>query len=316
MNMNSAELEGHEGQVHIAEKKKIRKSKRQRQEMLYAYLFLAPSLIGFLLFIIIPTVSSFVLSFVEWDLLNSPKFVGLGNFEDLAKDDVFSTILKNTFVFSIVTIPIGMAISFFIAVLLNQGLKGTNIYRTIYFLPVMASAAGSAVVWKWIFEKDFGLLNYLLSFFGMDGPGWLTSSEWAMTSVIIMSIWKYIGFDMVIFLAALQGVPKDLYEAAEIDGAKAWHKIRHITLPMISYSTFFVLIMAIIRSFQIFDQMYILTKGGPGYSTQVLVYYIYTNAFEFFKLGYASSVAWVLFVIILVITLIQMKLQKKWVFYR
>jgi len=313
MNIHSAELEG---QVHVAEKKKIRKSKRERQEILYAYLFLMPSLIGFMLFIIIPTVGSFVLSFVEWDLLTAPKFVGLGNFESLAKDDVFATILKNTFVFSIFTIPIGMAISFLIAVLLNQGLKGTNIYRTIYFLPVMASAAGSAVVWKWIFEKDFGLLNYLLSFFGIVGPGWLTSSEWSMTSVIIMSIWKYIGFDMVIFLAALQGVPKDLYEAAEIDGAKAWHKIRHITLPMISYSTFFVLIMAIIRSFQIFDQMYILTKGGPGYSTQVLVYYIYTNAFEFFKLGYASSVAWVLFVIILVITLIQMKLQKKWVFYR
>ncbi|TDF98957.1 sugar ABC transporter permease [Paenibacillus piri] len=284
--------------------------------MWYAFLFLTPSLIGFLLFIILPTVSSFFLSFFEWDLLSEPRFAGLGNFETLAKDDLFGTILKNTFIFTIVTIPVGMIISFIVAVLLNQGLKGTNLYRTVYFLPVMASAAGSAVVWKWIFEKDFGLLNYFLGIFGINGPGWLTSTEWAMTSVIIMSVWKHIGFDMVIFLAALQGIPRDYYEAADIDGANAWYKARHITIPLVSYSTFFVLIMAIIRSFQIFDQMYILTKGGPGYSTQVLVYYIYTNAFEYFKLGYASAVAWVLFIIILIITLIQMKLQNKWVFYR
>lgn len=301
--------------VDVKERQKTKKNNLRRQELGYALLFLAPSMIGFLLFIILPTVSSLVLSLVQWDLMSPPKFVGLGNFATLAKDDVFGTVLRNTFVFTIFTIPIGMIISFFIAVLLNQGLKGTNIYRTVYFLPVMASAAGSAVVWKWIFEKDFGLLNYFLGLFGVNGPGWLTSTEWAMTSVIIMSVWKHIGFDMVIFLAALQGIPKDYYEAANIDGASSWHKIRHITIPLVSYSTFFVLIMAIIRSFQIFDQMYILTKGGPGYSTQVLVYYIYTNAFEYFKLGYASAVAWVLFVLILIITLIQMKLQKKWVFY-
>ncbi|MDF2964000.1 MAG: putative transporter permease protein [Paenibacillus sp.] len=308
-------LAGMEHEIHKKERKKTKRTKQQRQEIGYALLFLMPSIAGFLLFIILPTVSSLLLSLVEWDLLTPPKFVGFENFEALAKDEVFATIFKNTFVFTMITIPVGMILSFFVAVLLNQGLIGTNIYRTIYFLPVMASAAGSAVVWKWIFEKDFGLLNYFLGFFGIDGPGWLISSEWAMTSVIIMSVWKNIGFDMVIFLAALQGIPKDYYEAADIDGANYWHKTRHITIPLVSYSTFFVLIMAIIRSFQIFDQMYILTKGGPGYSTQVLVYYIYTNAFEFFKMGYASAVAWVLFLIILIITLIQMKLQKKWVHY-
>lgn len=297
-------------------KRKVPKlSKLERAHARYAYLFLLPSLIGFTLFLLLPTVGSLSLSFLSWDLLTPPKFAGMDNYDELIHDPLFWTVLKNTAYYSIGTIPVGMVLSLAIAVLLNQKIRAVNFYRAIYFMPVMASMVACAIIWKWILQNDFGLMNYFLSFFGIEGPHWLTSSDWAMNGVIIMSIWKHIGFDMVIFLAALQGVPGHLYEAAEIDGARPWHKFRHITIPLLSYSTFFILVMNIIRSFQVFDQAYVLTGGGPGYSTQVLVYYIYTNAFEYFRMGYAAAVAWVLFLIIFLVTILQLKVQKKWVHY-
>jgi multiple sugar transport system permease protein len=314
MNHNSSTIESGANIETIVKSNK--KSKWKRKETWQSYLFLLPSLIGFTIFLIIPTIGSLVMSFLKWDLITPPEFIGLQNYQTLIADDLFWTVLKNTLYFSVGTIPIGMGIAFLIAVMLNQKLRATNFYRSIFFLPVMASTAACAIIWRWIFEKDFGLLNYFLSWFGIDGPAWLTNTSWAMPAVIIMSLWKHLGFDMVIFLAALQGVSKELYEASDIDGAKPWQKMRYISIPLISYSTFFILIMNIIRSFQVFDQMFVLTGGGPGYSTQVLVYYIYTNAFQYFKMGYAASIAWVLFIIVFIITILQLKLQNKWVHYK
>jgi multiple sugar transport system permease protein len=295
---------------------KRKKSRMEREQIFYGYLFLIPSLIGFIIFILIPTIGSSLLSFFKWDLITTPKFAGMQNYKLMFQDELFWTVLKNTIVYTVGTIPIGMLLSFIIAYLLNQKIKGVNIYRAIYFLPVMASATAIAVIWKWIFEKDFGLFNYFLSLFGMtNGPPWLANSKWAMFAVIIMNIWRHVGYDMVIYLAALQGISREYYESAYIDGANTWHILRYITLPLVSYSTFFILIMNIIHSMQVFDTIFVMTHGGPGYSTQVLVYYIYTNAFQYFKMGYAAAGAWILFLIIFVFTLIQMKVQKKWVHY-
>jgi multiple sugar transport system permease protein len=295
---------------------KPKKSQMGREQTFYGYLFLAPSLIGFIIFILIPTIGSSLLSFLKWDLITIPKFVGIQNYQYMLQDELFWTVLKNTLVYTIGTIPIGMFLSFIIAYLLNQKIKGVNIYRAVYFLPVMASATAVAVIWKWIFEKDFGLFNYFLSILGItNGPPWLASSKWAMSAVIIMNIWRHVGYDMVIYLAALQGISKEYYESAYIDGANTWHILRYITIPLVSYSTFFILIMNIIRSMQVFDTIFVMTHGGPGYATQVLVYYIYTNAFQYFKMGSAAACAWVLFLIIFIFTMIQMKAQKKWVHY-
>lgn len=281
------------------------------KEYTWAIVLLLPNLIGFLLFTLWPVLASFLLSFTEWDLLQPMKFVGIQNYINLFQDEIFIKVFGNTLYFTIVSVPIGIVISLLLAVALNQGLRGIKFYRAAYFLPVISSMVAVAVIWQWIYNPEYGVLNYFLSVFGIEGPSWLTSTKWAMPAVIVTSIWKNVGFNMLIFLAGLQAIPESYYEAADIDGATWLKKFRHITIPLLSPTTFFVSVMSVIGSFQVFDSVFLMTQGGPARSTSVMVHYIYENAFQFFKMGYASAMSYVLFFIIAIITLIQFWRQKK-----
>lgn len=243
------------------------------------------------------------------------EWAGVENYRSLFSDQVFWKVLWNTIYYTLGTVPVGIGISLLLAVALNQKIKGMKLFRAVYFMPVISSTVAVAVVWQWLYNPEFGLINYLLYLIGIDGPNWLTSTKWAMPAVIIMSIWKNVGFNMLLFLAGLQGIPEMYYEAARIDGANWWHQFQKVTLPLLSPTTLFVIIMSIINSFQVFDQIYIMTEGGPARSTSVLVHYLYQNAFEYFRMGRASAIAYILFFLVLIITLIQLKYSKKWVHY-
>lgn len=277
----------------------------------WALILLLPNIIGFLLFTLWPVVASFLLSFTKWDLLQPIEFVGLQNYVELFGDETFIKVFWNTLYFTAASVPLGIALSLLLAIALNQGLRGIKFYRAAYFLPVISSMVAVAVIWQWIYNPEYGLLNFLLSLVGISGPSWLTSTTWAMPAVILTSIWKGLGFNMLIFLAGLQAIPEHYYEAADIDGATWFRKFWHITVPLLAPTTFFVTVMAIIGSFQVFDSVYLMTQGGPARSTSVMVHYIYENAFQFFRMGYASAMSYVLFFVIAVITLIQFWRQKK-----
>lgn len=291
--------------------------KNKTKEVVAAYVFLAPNLIGFLLFTSLPVLASFGLSFLDLDLLSGDMaFVGLKNFIALFQDPYFMKYCWNT-VYLMLAIPLSMAGSLLLAVALNQKLKATMIFRTVYFLPTICSGVAIFMLWRLIYNPNFGLLNTMISQFGnlinlrLTGPNWLTNEAWAKPAFIIMSVWQGIGgYNMILYLAALQGVPRDLYDAAEVDGASPWQKFWHVTWPQISPTTFFIAIMSLIGGFQAgFDQAYIMTGGGPNGATTTIIYYIYNNAFEWYHMGYAAAISWVLFLIIFVITLL------KWRFY-
>jgi multiple sugar transport system permease protein len=281
----------------------------------WAIVLLSPNLLGFLVFILGPVIASFCLSFTKWDLLTQIEWIGLRNYQKLFSDQVFWRALWNTVYYTIGTVPVGIAISLFLAIALNQRIRGIKLFRAVYFLPVISSTVAVAVVWQWLYNPEFGLINYLLYLVGIEGPKWLTSITWAMPAVIIMSIWKNLGFNMLLFLAGLQGIPEVYYEAARIDGANWWQQFVKITLPLLSPTTLFVTVMSLINSFQVFDQVYIMTAGGPARSTSVLVHYLYQNAFEYFRMGEASAIAYILFFLVFVITVIQLKRSKSWVVY-
>lgn len=281
----------------------------------WAGIFLAPNLLGFLAFIFLPVLASFGLSFVRWDLLSAPQWIGPGNYQQLLTDQIFWKVLWNTIYYTIGTVPAGIIIALLLAFALNQKLKLVKLFRATYFLPVISSTVAAAMVWQWLYNPEFGLLNFILSLVGIRGPNWLSSTVWAMPAVMIASIWKGLGFNMLLFLAGLQGIPDNYYEAAEIDGANGWTKFYHVTLPLLSPTTFFVVVMSIINSFQVFDQVYIMTQGGPARSTSVLVHYLYQNAFQYFKMGYASAIAYILFFLVFIITVIQLKQSQNWVVY-
>ncbi len=292
------------------------KDRLRRRETTAAYGFLLPNLIGFAIFTFFPVVAALFISLTDWDLLQAPTWVGLENYRTLFTDPLFGQVLKNTALYVLGTVPLQMALALLVALALNQRIPGQLFFRTAYFMPVVASTVAVALVWRWIFNYDFGLLNSFLYMIGIqDPPNWLGSTRWALVSIIIMSIWQQVGYSMVLFLAGLQGVPQQLYEAAEIDGAGSWGRFVYITLPMLSPTTFFILIIGIINSFQVFDQALIMTQGGPANATNTIVYHIYRNAFQFFKMGYASAMAWVLFAIIFVVTLLQFRVQRRWVNY-
>lgn len=272
-------------------------------------------MLGFLVFILWPVIASFGLSFTSWDLLTPIKWTGLENYKILISDQVFWKVFWNTIYFTVGTVPVGIIISLFLAIVLNQNIKGIKIFRAVYFLPVISSTVAVAIVWQWLYNPEFGLLNYLLNLVGIDGPNWLAGITWAMPAVIIASIWRGIGFNMLLFLAGLQSIPETYYEAARIDGANWWVLFKNITIPLLSSTTFFVVVISIINSFQVFDQIYVMTGGGPARSTSVLVHYLYQNAFQYFKMGYASAIGYVLFFLVFTVTLIQLKRAKNWVFY-
>ena len=307
--MTSIRLDHHKQAVNNKRRRKIR-------ENLIAYSFILPNLLGFAIFTLVPMVFSLVLAFMKWDGANEVSWVGLNNFKQLLDDSTFRIALSNTFFYVIGTVPLTMAASLGLALLLNQPLRGRNFFRTTFFFPYVASLVAVAVVWNMLFHPAMGPVNQLLVTLGVENPPrWTASVDWAMPTVIMASIWKGMGYYMIIYLAALQGIPSYLYEAAEIDGANAFQKFRYVTLPMLTPATFFVSILLIISSFKVFDLIMVMTGGGPGRATNVLVIQVYNTAFREFRFGYSSAIAMVLFVIVLVITIIQFRSEKRWVNY-
>lgn len=287
----------------------------KRHEARWGWLFISPWVIGFLVFTAGPMVTSFWLSLHKYDL-HSMEFVGAENYRRLLfVDPLFWKALTNTLKYAIFSVPLGIAGSLAIAVLLNQKVRGIPVFRTLFYLPSLVPAVASALLWQWIFNADNGILNLGLGWFGLPAVQWLQDENWALPAFIIMSLWGIGGGRMVIFLAGLQGISDTYYEAARIDGASPIQQFRNVTLPLLSPVMFFNLILGLIGSFQVFTTAYIMTGGGPNNSTLFYALYLFRNAFEYFKLGKASALAWILFVILLGLTLIQFRLSKRWVFY-
>jgi len=287
----------------------------KRRQLLEGYLFLAPSMVHLVVFVFVPLFFSFYLSFHQWNVLIPQKpFIGLKNFQTLLQDAFFWKAMKNTALYTL-QVPVGMSISLFVAILMNQQIRGVNFLRTLYFLPSVCSFVAIALVWQWLYQPQYGLANFVLKLLGLGPCPWLSSPKTALLSIMIMTIWMGIGYQMVIFLAGLQGIPNFLYEAAIIDGAGPWQRFKSITLPLLKPTTFFVLVTSMIGSFQVFTSVYVMTAGGPNRATDVVVYHIYQNAWEYLRMGYASAMSWVLFLIILVVTYLQFKIVGRRVEY-
>ncbi len=280
------------------------------------YLFLLPSLLAFCVFIVFPVAASFYLAFTRYDILTPPQFVGVQNYVFMfTGDPIFWKVLGNTIYYSVVQVPLNVVVALALATALNMRLRGVVIYRTLYFVPVVSSIIAVAIVWRWMYDADWGILNWLISFVGIPKQNWLFDPKLAMPSVIAMNVWKNMGYNMVLFLAGLQGIPDVYYEAAKIDGARGWHLFRHITLPLLSPVMLFVLVISVINSFQVFGAIYIMTKGGPLDATNVLVYHLYFKGFQDLQMGYAAALAWVLFAFLFVITIVQTRFARSWVHY-
>ncbi len=275
-----------------------------------AWIFILPAILGTLIFIIVPVICSFGLSFAKWDLLNPIQFVGVQNYVELFKSHLFYKILNNTVVFALSTSILGVIIPLILASILNSKIRGSEFYKTAYFLPFITPMVVVGIVWAWIFDPNIGLLNQVLHIH----INWLYDSKFAMPALIIVSVWKLIGYNMIIFLSSLSAISQSMFEAAKIDGANSFQTFKNVTIPLLSPTIFFVVIITAISSFQVFDLIYLMTQGGPFDSTNVLVYAIYKNAFEYFNVGRASAIAYVLFIIILVLTLVQWGLRKKLVY--
>lgn len=291
-----------------------RLSRWRRREIFDAYLFISPTVIGLLVFLLGPIIASAALSFTDYDILTAPAWVGLDNYIGLFQDGLFWQALRVSVIYSVISVPLGLALSLGAALLLNQKIRGVAILRSIYYMPTIISGVAVAMLWRWLFNAQFGMVNILLGKIGVRGPMWLTDERWALTAIIIASFWG-LGGAMLIYLAGLQGIPSELYEAAEIDGATERAKFRYITLPMISHVTFFNLVLGIIGALQLFTDAYVMTGGGPNNATLFLSLYLYRQAFLYLKMGYASAMAWVLFAIVLVLTLLVFKSSPMWVYY-
>lgn len=293
----------------------LRRSNR-RQDLLTAITFLTPSLLIFSVFVFFPLVYTFWLSFHKWNLIKPDKpFVGFANYSNLLGASEFWHVLRNTIYYTAGVVGITLVVALVLAILLNQPLRGRAVYRSAIFSPAVTANVAVAMLWLWIFDPQYGLLNMGLQFVGLPPLKWLGSPTWALPALIIMGIWKYAGYDMVILLAGLQNIPQMVYEAAKIDGANRWASFWHITLPLLTPTTFFLVTISIISSFQVFDQIFVMTQGGPINSTNVVVYYLYQNGFKFFEAGYASAIAVVFFTIILAVTALQLRLASRWVHY-
>ncbi|MGC4107885.1 MAG: sugar ABC transporter permease [Thermomicrobiales bacterium] len=287
----------------------------RRREMLDCYIFILPAVLGLLIFYLGPMIASLYFSMTDYDMLSPAKWVGLQNYRDLLQDEIFWKSLRVTITYSVFSVPLGLALALCLALLLNQKFRGVTAFRTIFYLPTVMSGVAVATLWKWIFNPDFGILNLLLEKIGIRGPAWLADETWALPALILTSLWT-VGGSMLIFLAGLQGIPQDLYEAAELDGAGAWNRFRNITLPLLSHVTFFNLVLGIIGALQVFTEAFVLTKGGPNNSTMLLSVYLYQNAFLYLKMGYASAIAWVMFLIVMLLTLVVFRSAPMWVHYQ
>jgi multiple sugar transport system permease protein len=288
------------------------------REAISGWLWASPWLLGFLIFTLGPFVASFYLAFTRYSITNVPVWVGLDNFVRAlsGKDDLFWSSLSRTLQWAFVMVPISIALSFLAAALLNQKLKGTVIFRTIFFLPSLTPVVALALVWRWLYHAEFGAINYLLYLIGIEGPRWLSDSSTAMPSLMISALWASVGGSaMIIFLAGLQGVPQELHEAAEIDGASAFQRLLSITLPMMSPTIFFNLVVGIIAALKVFALAFVGTGGGPNYATWFFILHLYQTAFQNFEFGYASALAWIFFVIVVALTYLNVRFSRHWVYY-
>jgi multiple sugar transport system permease protein len=294
------------------------KSSMARQEAIFAYVFLLPWIIGFVVFVAGPILASLGLSLTQYNIVKPPVFIGLANYVRAFTDDplFFPSILR-TFEYAVVIVPLGVGGALLVAVLLNQSLRFTNIYRTVFFLPHLTPVVASIFIWTWLLNPQFGFVNEVLfRLFHIIGPGWFNSKEWAIPSLILVALWGIIGGNMMmIFLAGLQGVPKDLYEVASIDGASTWRRFWNITLPMISPTLFFNTILAVIGALQTFTTAFVATNGGPAYASWFYALHIYATAFTFSEMGYAASLAWLFFIVLVGFTFVQFRASTRWVYY-
>ena len=300
------------------EKKQISgvKVKYRKSEVISGYLFILPSLVIFITFMIIPIFMGLYISLTDYDGFKTMNFVGLQNYAAMFKDSYFLVSFKNNIVYTLFTVPGTLILSLLLAVAVNKGIRGSSVFKTVFFFPYITSMVAVGIIWTLLFNPTVGPINNFLKSIGIaNPPGWLLSTKSALPAVMIVTVWKWAGYYMIIFLAGLQGIPKQLYEASEVDGTSGLTKFFHITLPLLSPTTFLILILLIINSFQVFDLINIMTEGGPGRATNVLVYRIYQEGFKYMHFGYASAEAYFLFAIILIITGIQFWGQKKWVVY-
>lgn len=282
-----------------------------RRQSRAAWMFLGIPLLFFAVFVVIPLLLAVGTSFTDYSIVSAPHWLGLANFSNVFTDPFFWLAMRNTAFYTIVYVPLGLFVAFGTALLLNRATWSAKVLRTLFYIPVVSSSVATATIWVWVLNKDKGMLNGILKLVGIEGPNWLNDSRWAMIAIILMSIWAGFGVNMVIFLGGLQSVPTDLKEAARLDGANWWQVIRHVTIPCIRPTMFLVTMQLIIGSFQVFDQAYLLTSGGPGNATITIVYYIYNEGFGALKMGYASALSFVLFAVILIFSLINMHFTDK-----
>lgn len=286
------------------------------REATAGYLFLSPWLVGFFVFGLYPMGMSLYYSLCRYDVLRVPQFIGLGNYEALlTADPYFGVAVLNTLVYTVLRVPLAIALSLGLAVLVNQAVRGVKLFRTVYFLPSIITGVVLSVIWLWLFNPSVGLVNTVLGLFGIAGPLWLQSPAWSKPALVLMGLWSVGGARMIVFLAALQGIPHALYEAVAIDGGGTWAKFRHVTLPMLSPVLFLWTVLEVIFSFQVFTEAYVMTQGGPLNATLFYNLYLYQKAFDDFEMGYASAMAWLLLAITLVVTVVQFRLGRRWVYY-
>jgi len=289
----------------------------RRREALEGLLYISPGLIGFLVFNAGPLLYSLYLSLTKYSIVREPVFTGLDNYvQILTRDRLFWVAIQRTGYYALVTVVVGLTCSLLLALLLDQKLKGTYLLRTFFFLPTLTPIVASVLIWGWIFQPDLGVLNYLLRTVGLEGPGWLQSVEWAMPALLVIALWGSVGGSrMVIFIAGLQGIPHELYEAAHIDGAGQWTRFRHVTLPLLTPTLFFNTVLGIIAALSVFQVAFVGTKGGPANATYFYVLHIYYRGFADSEMGYAAALAWIFFLIVMSFTALQFWLQRRWVHY-
>lgn len=286
-------------------------SATRRQQTISAWIFLAVPVVLFAVFLLLPVVMAIGLSLTDYAVIGDLEWVGLDNYARIADDPIFWVAVRNTALYTVLYVPAGLLVALGTALLLNRSTRTARVFRTLFYIPVVSSTVATAAIWFWLLNPQYGLLNAALGWFGIDGPAWLYESRWAMVAIVMMSVWAGFGANMIIYLGALQGVPGELVDAARVDGAGAFRVFWHVTLPAISRATFLILTLLLIAAFQVFDQAYVLTKGGPANSTITLVYYVYTQGFGNLEMGYASAISFVLFAIIAVFALINVKITGK-----
>lgn len=296
--------------------REIRKNPLQRRQALLGYIFVSPWVIGFLVFGLYPIIMSLYYSLCQYDVLRIPQFIGLGNYKELlGHDPYFWKSTWNTIFYTFIRTPLVIMGSLLLAVLVNNAVRGIRFFRTVFFIPSIITGVVLSALWLWLLNPQYGLINSILAFFGIPGPLWLQSPHWSKPSIVLMSLWSIGGGRMLVFLAALQGIPKALYEVVDIDGGGWWKKFRHVTVPMISPVIFLWMVLEVIFSFQVFTEAYVMTKGGPLNSTLFYNLYLYYKAFDDFSMGYASALAWLLLIMIMIVTLLQFLVGKKAVYY-